>query len=276
MRLSKRNAQFQEWLALRTNRQKRHRSGQFLVEGTTAIDRAIEHGWTLEALLYPARRALSGWARTHLESGVARRRVEVEPELLGELTERHEGTELLAVARTRDSELGALELREPWLALAVDRPKSPGNLGTIIRTAAAFDAACLIVTGHAADPFDPVCVRASVGALFELPLVRLPSHAPLLAWVEGRPERASLTLVGTGQAGSVAVDRVDLTGNTLIVLGNETEGLSSAYRDACQVFAAVPTSARQRSLNVASAAAILLYEARRQRLAGAGEPRVAG
>jgi 23S rRNA (uridine2479-2'-O)-methyltransferase len=265
LRVSKKNSLFQEWLALKQNRQKRHRSGRFLVEGTTAIDSAVQHGWRLDALLYPAGRRLSSWAEQHLAGSFAERRVEIDPELLAELTERHEGTELLGIAYMQERDLPGLELAEPWLALAIDRPKSPNNLGTIIRAAVAFDAAAVIVTGHAADPFDPACVRASVGTLFDVPLVRLPSQGPLLAWIEERRSKRHISLVGTGQAGTVLADRVDLTGNTVIVLGNETEGLSQAYRAACDCFVRLPTSVRQPSLNVAAAAAILLYEVQRQR-----------
>jgi 23S rRNA (uridine2479-2'-O)-methyltransferase len=268
-RISKRNALFQEWLALKTNRQKRHKKAQFLVEGTSAIDSAVAHGWPIEALLYPSGRRLSGWAQAHVDSLVAEQLVEIDPSLLAELTDRHEGTELLAIARARSVGLGALEPAEPWLAIVVDRPKSPGNLGTIIRTAVAFDAAFLVITGHAADPFDPACVRASVGTLFDLPLVRLPSQAPLLAWVEHRRARGPLALIGTGQEGSVPIDAVDLRNNALIVLGNESEGLSQAYRAGCDHFVRLPTSPRQSSLNVSAAAAIMLYEVRRQRLASA-------
>jgi tRNA G18 (ribose-2'-O)-methylase SpoU len=269
LRVSKKNSLFQEWLALKTNRQKRHRAGQFLVEGTTGIDRAVEHGWTIEALLHPAGRQLSTWAQQHLDRQVALRHVEIDPELLAELTERHEGTELLAIARQREVELGALALSEPWLVVVVDRPKSPGNLGSIIRTAVSFDAAAVVLTGHAADPFDPACVRASVGTLFDLPIVRLSSHAALLGWLDERRALSPLTCVGTGQDGTELIDRVDLTGNTLVILGNETEGLSRAYRDACDRFVRLPTSPRQSSLNVSAAAAIILYEVRRQR----GQPR---
>jgi tRNA G18 (ribose-2'-O)-methylase SpoU len=265
LRVSKKNSLFQEWLALKTNRQKRHRTGQFLVEGTTGIDRAVEHGWTIEALLHPAGRALSTWAQQHLDSQVALRNVEIDPELLAELTERHEGAELLAVARLREVELGALPLSEPWLVVVVDRPKSPGNLGSIIRTAVSFDAAAVVLTGHAADPFDPACVRASVGTLFDLPIVRLSSHAALLTWLDERRALGKLTCLGTGQDGTELIDRVDLTGNTLVILGNETEGLSRAYREACDRFVRLPTSMRQSSLNVSAAAAIILYEVRRQR-----------
>jgi TrmH family RNA methyltransferase len=95
--------------------------------------------------------------------------------------------------------------------------------------------------------------------------VRLPGHGALLDWVEARRAHGSLTLLGTGQEGPELIDRVDLTGNVLVVLGNETEGLSHAYRTACDAFVRLPTSARQSSLNVSAAAAIVLYEVRRQR-----------
>jgi TrmH family RNA methyltransferase len=98
-----------------------------------------------------------------------------------------------------------------------------------------------------------------------MPVVRLPSHAPLLEWVDARRSQQALTLLGTGQHGTEAIDRVDLTGNLLVVLGNETEGLSQAYRASCDRFVSLPTSPRQPSLNVSAAAAIILYEVRRQR-----------
>ena len=265
LKVSSRNALFQQWLALKTNRSKRHRLGLFLVEGTTAIDAAVRQGWPIEDLLYPAGRRLSDWAMAHLASGAAERQVEMDPELLAELSERNEGTELVAVARQRELTLAELPLTAPWLLLVLDRPKSPGNVGSIIRSAVSFDAAGVVITGHAADPFDPACVRASVGTLFDLPLVLLPSHEPLLAWLQERRSREALQLVGTGQEGPQLLADTALTGNQVLVLGNETHGISRAYADACDSFVRLPTSPRQSSLNVCAAAAILLYEVRRQR-----------
>jgi TrmH family RNA methyltransferase len=265
LKVSSKNALFQQLLALKDNRQKRHKLGLFLVEGTTAIDAAVRHGWQIQDLLYPAQQRLSDWAQGHLASGVAERRIEIDAALLGELSERHEGTELLAVARRRESRLEELTPREPWLIVALDRPKSPGNVGSIIRTAVSFDAAALIITGHAADPFDPASVRASVGTLFDLPLVLLHSQEPLLAWAEQQRAQRTLCVLGSGQHGPDRLGEVDLTGNLLLILGNETQGMSRAYAERCDRFVHLPTSARQASLNVCAAAAILLYEVQRQR-----------
>lgn len=265
LRVSSKNALFQQLLAVKENRQKRHKLGVFLVEGTTAIDAAVQHGWQLQDLLYPARRRLSDWARAHLGSGVAERQIEIEPALLAELTDRHEGTELLAVARRREARLEELQLVEPWLVVVLDRPKSPGNVGSIIRTAVSFDAAAVVITGHAADPFDPACVRASVGTLFDLPLVQLQGHEPLLDWAEQRRAQQALCVLGSGQHGPDRLSQVDLSGNLLLILGNETHGISRSYAERCDHFVHLPTSARQSSLNVCAAAAILLYEVQRQR-----------
>jgi 23S rRNA (uridine2479-2'-O)-methyltransferase len=272
LRVSSRNALFQQWLALKSNRSKRHKLGLFLVEGTTAIDAAVQHGWQLEDLIYPADRRLSGWAEAHLASGVAEREVEIEPSLLAELSERHEGTELLAIARRREARLEELTLPEPWLVVVLDRPKSPGNVGSIIRTAVSFDAAALVITGHSADPFDPACVRASVGTLFDLPLVQLPSHDALLGWAQQQRARHTLSVLGTGQDGPELLADTDLTHNLVLLLGNETHGISRAYAAACDRFVRLPTSARQTSLNICAAAAILLYEVRRQRQARSSGP----
>lgn len=266
LRVSTENGLFQQWLALRNSRSKRHRLGSFLVEGTTAIDQAISHGWEIDAFLHPEGVNLSSWAQAHLHRGVAAQIVAISATLLSRLCERREGTELLAVARIGTTELDDLVLGpEPWLLVVLDRPKSAGNVGTIIRSAKCFGAQGLVVTGHAADPFDPSCVRASVGTLFSLPLVQLPSHQPLLDWLAAQKRRTEVSVVATGHRAPRYLHEVELTGNVAFLLGNETLGLSRSYQEACDAFARLPTDPAQSSLNVASAAAAALYEARRQR-----------
>src|SRR5690606_32438546 len=124
------------------------------------------------------------------------------------------------------------------LALVVDRPASPGNLGTLIRSADAFGFAGVIVTGHATDPFDPRTVRASTGSLFAVPVVRVASHAEVLAWVDDLAPRPRL--IGTDETGDVDADAADLSGPALIVVGNETRGMSRAWRETCDTVVRIP------------------------------------
>ena len=269
LRVSSRNARFQEWQALLGNRRKRRQAGEFVVQGVRPITLALEHGWPVRALIYDADRRLSRWADSVLESPAAAsaERVAMAGELVRELGEKDEAApELIAVVAMPDDDFGRIGVRAGFLGVAFDRPSSPGNIGTVIRSADAFGAAGLIVTGHGADPYDPRAVRASTGSLFAVPVVRAEGPAEVLEWVAGqRRAGVPLTVLGSDEHGPVDVAGHDLTGPTLVVIGNETSGLSEAWRAACDAIARIPISGSASSLNAASAATVLLYEAARQR-----------
>ena len=192
-------------------------------------------------------------------------------ELIAELGEKDSmPPELLAVVGTAPDTLDRISPRsssdEPFLGLAFDRPGSPGNLGSIIRSADAFGAHGVIVSGHAADPYDPKAVRASTGSLFALPTVRVPGDAQVLAWLdEQRAAGIPVQLVGTDEDGEADVSEFDLTGPTLLAIGNETSGLSQSWREACDALVRIPIGGAASSLNAANAATVVLYEAARQR-----------
>jgi tRNA G18 (ribose-2'-O)-methylase SpoU len=267
MRVTTRNASFQQWQALLVSRTKRHRSGEFLVHGVRQIGLAVEHGWRFRALLYPAGRPLSGWAVQTLER-VAAQRVAMAPELLHELGDKSSGEtpELLAVVELPEDDLARIALGPGALVVVFDRPATPGNIGTLIRSADAFGATGVIITGHGADPYDPKAVRASTGSLFAVPVVRAPSHREVLAWRSvAEAAGTTMTLVGTDEHGDVDVADVDYTGPTVVVIGNETRGMSEAWRDACDRVARIPITGAASSLNAAAAATVVLYEAARQR-----------
>jgi len=269
VRIGARNARFQQWQALLDNRTKRTRSGEFLVQGVRPINLALRNDWPLRALIYPADRGLSDWAGGVLadaDPGVER--VAMAPDLLAELAQKSdERQELLAVATLPADDLTRIPLPgNGFLGIVFDRPTSPGNIGTVVRSADAFGANGMIVAGHAADPYDPKAVRASTGSLFALPVVRVPAPATVLGWLaELRGAGLAVQLVGTDEGGSADIADVDLTAPTLLVLGNETNGMSAAWREACDAVARIPIGGSASSLNAANAASVVLYEAARQR-----------
>jgi TrmH family RNA methyltransferase len=272
-RVTRRNARFQRWAALLENRSKRQRSGEFIVQGVRPITLALRNGWPIREVLYDADGAaspglLSQWARETLDA-VAAPKVAVAAELMHELCGKTDASpELLAVAALPADDLARIPAGPGMLAVVFDRPASPGNLGTVIRSADAFGASGVIVTGHAADVYDPRSVRASTGSLFSLPVVRAPSHRPVLDWAAAlRTRDVALSVVGTDEHGDLDVDGVDFTQPTLLVVGNETAGLSAAWRDACDHLARIPMLGTASSLNAAMAASITLYESARQRIA---------
>lgn len=191
----------------------------------------------------------------------------LEPELLAELGEQEDRTpELLITVPTPADDPARIDVRPDLLAVALDRPASPGNVGSIIRSADAFGAHGVLITGHGADPYDPRAVRASTGSVFTIPTVRLAAPSDVLRWVESaRAAGIPVQLIGTDETGSEAIDEVDLTRPTVVVTGTEKTGMSAGWRAACDVVAKIPIGGHASSLNAANATSIVLYEAARQR-----------
>ncbi|WP_052850556.1 TrmH family RNA methyltransferase [Streptomyces avicenniae] len=265
-RITTRNARFQQWQAELSNRRTRQREREFLIQGVRPISQAVAHGWPLRALLFDESRPPTAWARELLD-GTAAEKIAMAPELLAELGEKDEGVpEVVAVAALPEDDLRRIPVGPGFLGVVFDRPTSPGNIGTIVRSADSFGAHGLIVTGHAADVYDPKAVRASTGSLFALPVVRSPGQREVEEWLAGaRGGGRDVTVVGTDEHGSADAADFDLTGPVLLVIGNETTGLSAAWRERCDAMVRIPMTGSASSLNAASAATVMLYEAARQR-----------
>lgn len=272
-RVLSRNARFQQWQSYLTTRAKRTKAGLFVVQGVRPVSMALSRGWPVEAVLVRSASALSTWADDAAEQG--RRSgaeiVSVAPELMAELGERAEQPpEVLLVARTRLLDLTDWTPDAPApVIVVVDRPSSPGNLGTLIRSADAFGASAVVVTGHAADPFDPVAVRATTGSLFGIPVAAAAGPTDVLAVVERlRAAGTETTVVGTDETGDRVIDEHDFRTGTVLVVGNETRGMSAAWREACDVTVSIPIGGTASSLGAPSAGAVGLYEIARQRRPG--------
>jgi TrmH family RNA methyltransferase len=267
LRVSSRNARFQQWESLLGNRGKRQRAREFLVQGVRPITLAARYGWGFRALVYDAEHPLSGWAEDMLRDADAVR-VAMSPGLLAELGEKSEGSpELVAVVEMPDDDLDRITAGPGFLGLVLDRPASPGNIGSMIRSADAFGADGIIVAGHAADVYDPRTVRASTGSLFARPVVRAPSHREVAAWVAAQRARGCpMVIAGTDEHGDRDVFDVDFTQPTMLVVGNETAGLSNAWRELCDQMVRIPMTGAASSLNAANAATAVLYEVTRQRI----------
>ena len=265
-RLERRNALFQQWQALLTNRTKRTRSGEMLIQGVRPISQAIAHGVEIRALLSDGRERPSRWAQELLAQPPARV-IELAPELMAELGEREDGApELLALAAVPSDDLGRLVPSVQPVVVVFDRPAGPGNIGSLARTVDALGADALLITGRSADAWDPAAIRASTGSLFAVPVLRLPSHREVIDWISSRRALGEpWTIVGLDEAGGHRLADADLTGPLLIVIGNETVGMSAGWREACDVVAEIPMTGSASSLNASVAGSIALYEVVRQR-----------
>lgn len=152
------------------------------------------------------------------------------------------------------------------MVVVFDRPNSPGNLGTLIRSADAFGASGVIVTGHGADQYDPQTVRASTGSLFAVPVIRAAGPAQVLEFRDRQVLRGIPTrIVGTDEKGPRAAYDHDFTEATILVVGNEASGMSAAWQQTCDDMVHIPMGGTASSLGAPSAAAVALYEISRQR-----------
>lgn len=269
-RIERRNAQFQQWESLLRSRSKRTRSGEMILQGVRPITQAVAHGMELRALLTDGRERHSRWAAELLAAAPAPV-VELAPDLMAELGEREDGPpELLAVVAVPQDDPARLgpvldAAGGAPVIVAFDRPSSPGNIGSLARTADALGASALVTTGHSADAWDPAAIRASTGSLMVLPVLRLAAPRDLLAVVDARRTAGEgWTVVGLDEAGGRTLDQVDLTGPTVLVVGNETTGMSAPWREACDEVAEIPMGGSASSLNASVAGSIALYERRRQ------------
>ena len=145
------DATYQKFEVLKTNRNKRHRYGQFLVEGVRNINEAIGNGWQIHSFLYAKEKPLSRWARDTIGSIQTEINYELTPALMDELSGKDDTSELMAVVCMRKDDISQIRLSKAPLLMVFDRPSNHGNLGTIIRSCDAFGVDGLIITGHAVD-----------------------------------------------------------------------------------------------------------------------------
>jgi len=269
VRIYSENNDFQYIETLRRKREKRQRQKEFFIEGVRPINQAIRHNWSINAYVYAREKDLSDWAKNILARSTAKTHFELPLPLLEKLSNKAEASELLALVSMPDDDLARIPVHEDLLVVVFDRPASPGNLGTIIRSCDALKVAGMVITGHAVDLYDPETISATTGSLFALPVVRLPSHKELLPWFEIlRNTSGAIQIVGSSEKAEKDISSHDFTLPTILLVGNETWGLSASYQELCDATVKIPIYGSASSLNVACATSIMLYEVDRQRREG--------
>lgn len=226
----------------------RDREGVFVVEGDLLFDRARASGLTpLEVYTTPGHRIQS-------ESIV------VEPEVLDRVSYRNRSQDLIAVFENYSTPIDEIHLESHPLILVAESVEKPGNLGAMLRTADAVGATALITTGSVVDIFNPNVIRSSIGAIFSVPY----THAALPQLVDWLKQHA-IELVAAVPGIDTAYWSADLTESLAILVGSEDTGLSNEARNAADRLVSIPMSGTADSLNVSVSAALLVFEARRQR-----------
>ncbi|MBD2101813.1 RNA methyltransferase [Leptolyngbya sp. FACHB-261] len=238
----------------------RAREGLLLLEGTHLLEEALRVGWPLEIVCYTP-----DWAQAHpellstIEQQAEMNCQECSPEVVAAITTTVSPDGVVAAAQRDWS--GRPTLAAKSLTLVLETLQDPGNLGTIIRTAAAAGSDGLLLSADSADPENPKVLRASAGTWFHCPMQRVTVLSETIQALKAQGMQAIATL----PTAPLTYWQQDLRPPTLILLGNEGAGLSPELIDLADHQVSVPLSPGVESLNVGITAALLLYEARRQR-----------
>lgn len=240
-----------------SQKKNRDQEGTFLVEGMKLVRDAHENGWEIDTLIYAA----TTNDNTQVADLAAKLRVagsdilEVNEKVLSSITRRDNPQMVVGVMRQRwmDAPKKISDPKSVWIAL--DRVRDPGNLGTIIRTADSAGAQGIILVGETTDPFSLEATRASMGSIFNVPLVRM-NIEQFLKW------RISWDgmVVGTHLEGATDFRSIDYSQSpVLLVMGNEQQGLPDDLAATCDKLALIPMHGAADSLNLAIATGVMLF-----------------
>ena len=236
----------------------REETGQFLAEGLKIVTEAVEQGRAPRTLLFAAEAASHALLRRAVAATEAAKGevIEVSHEILEKISRRENPQTVLAVFDQTITPLAALEPAASRCWVALEAVRDPGNLGTIVRTADAAGCGAVILVGDCCDPFSVEAVRATMGSIFAVPIVRV-SAAEFLAW-RGRWPGA---VVGTLLTAATDFRAAAYAPPSLILMGNEQAGLTPQLAAACDVTVKIPMRGRADSLNLAVATGIMIYAA---------------
>ncbi len=235
----------------------REQFGSFLVEGIRLVSEAVQSASEVSEIIVAPDLLKSRFALDLVEAErtAGKSICYVSADVFASISDRDHPQGLAAVATQRWQSLERLSPTDQSLWVALDSVADPGNLGTIVRTADAVGATGVMLVGHSTDPFDPAAVRASMGSIFTLQVVRTTAR-DLVNWT--RQHR--VLLVGTSPAATSEYQDVDYQRPLVLLMGSEREGLDEEMQHACDRLVRLPMVGRADSLNLAVATGVVLYE----------------
>lgn len=241
----------------------RRQSGLFLGEGLKLVTDALEEHWPIDTMVHAATVATQPAVARAAAAARARGTdiLQVSEAILAKLTRRDNPQTVLGVFAQRFAEPAAVRPGKGGVWVALEEVRDPGNLGTIIRTVDAVGADGVILVGATVDPYSIEAVRATMGSVFHVPLVRM-SLSAFSAFRAGWPG----LVVGTHLAGAEDYRLVAYRSPVLLLMGPEQRGLSDTLAAACHHLVRIPQAGKADSLNLAVATAVMLYEVRRNAL----------
>jgi TrmH family RNA methyltransferase len=234
----------------------------YLIEGLHLLETAISAGVLILEIFFTSDFSLSGKGRRILKA-LSKKTIqmcEVSENIMRKLADTATPQGIMALVAHTPLTLSDLPMKKDPLLTVIDGIQDPGNLGTIIRSSDAAGADGVILLPGTCDPFLPKVIRSTAGSIFHIPVLQ-EDPPGLVKWLRERGIRLAVTSASSGES----VFHAKLRGPIALLFGNEARGVGEGLRRSADVLLRIPVYGKAESLNVASAAAICIYEAVRQR-----------
>lgn len=259
------NPKIKTLLALQEKSRTRRKEGLFVVEGRRELEHCLNAGYKAKTVFMCPEIISPGdfekiYDKACTEDGNGPAVIEIPAVLYDKIAYRG-GTEgIMAEIESKEKDLDSLNIGKNPLIIVLESVEKPGNLGAVLRSADACGADAVIICDPQTDLYNPNLIRSSIGAIFTVP-VAAASSEDTIKWLKGNNIR-----IYTAQLqDSEWYYDTDMKGGTAIIMGTEATGLTDIWRQAADAHIKIPMLGQLDSLNVSVSAAILLYEAVRQR-----------
>lgn len=236
----------------------RKQSGNFLIEGMREIELAVKGGYEIQTVLFLPE-LVSTEQITKIANTISDQ-IEISKEVYQKLAYRDTTEGILAVAKTKSLQLSDLNLPENPLVVVLEALEKPGNIGAVLRTCDAANVDAVIIANPKTDLYNPNIVRSSVGCLFTNQIATGSTEEVIDFLIQNKISFYSATLQN-----STSYHTQDYTAPTALVVGTEATGLTELWREKATQNIIIPMQGAIDSMNVSVAAAILIFEAKRQR-----------
>ena len=243
-------------------KKERIKSRTFIIEGIKIIEEAIENSYPIKEIVYTDKLLTSKDGPEFFETiKNIKDLIYVSENVFKEISDTENPQGVLAIARFSFSDLDKLKEKESPSLIFLDRLQDPGNMGTIIRSADAFNIDGIIITDGSVDPYNPKVVRATMGSIFRLPIYYIEDSLRGLNILKDH----GIKVYSTSLEESLPIYEVDYNNGFILVIGNESTGVSDEIYSLSDKLIRIPMPGKAESLNAGVAASIVMYEAMKQR-----------
>lgn len=243
-------------------KKERMKSKSFIIEGIKIIEEAIDHSYPIKNIIYTDKLMdTKGGPEFYQTIRDREELIYVGDNIFKEISDTENPQGVLAIAKFQFEDLDKLKDKENPALIFLDRLQDPGNMGTIIRTADAFNFDGLIITDGSVDPYNPKVVRATMGSIFRLPIYYIEDSLRGL----NKLKENRLRIISTSLEGSLPIYDIDYSGGFVLVIGNESTGVSDEIFSLSDRLIRIPMPGKAESLNAGVAASIIMYEGMKQR-----------